>query len=246
MLWDRDRLADPHRQADKADRVRRMFDAIAPTYDLINRLASLGRDVTWRRRAVALAGTARAHVVLDVACGTGDLASEFARRAQTVVGVDFAAEMLTRAAGRSRRGAETGRLDWCRADALCLPFADGTFNMTGCAFGVRNFRDLDAGFREMHRTLRPDGRAVIVEFALPEHPALRRLYGVYFDRIMPWLATLVSRDRTGAYRYLARSVEAFAGRDEMVARLRKAGFARVASYPLTFGIVVVYVAEKLT
>jgi demethylmenaquinone methyltransferase/2-methoxy-6-polyprenyl-1,4-benzoquinol methylase len=125
-----------------------------------------------------------------------------------------------------------------------LPFGDGTFTLTSCAFGVRNFQDLDAGFREMHRVLRPGGRSAILEFSMPDRPLARRLYGLYFQRIMPALATLVSRDRTGAYRYLARSVVEFVGRDEMIARLGQAGFARVGTYPLTFGIVLLYIAEK--
>ena len=223
-----------------------MFDAIAPTYELVNRLASFGLDASWRGRAVTLARTTRQDSVLDVACGTGDLARAFARRAGSVVGVDFAERMLALAAGRKARGPACTVPCWCRADALCLPFADGTFNMTGCAFGVRNFQDLDCGFREMYRALRPGGRAVIVEFSMPLNRALRWLYGLYFEWLMPLLATLISRDRTGAYRYLSRSVVEFVGRDDMVSRLRDAGFARVAATPLTFGIVVVYVAEKGT
>jgi len=221
-----------------------MFDAIAPTYELINRLASFGMDGAWRRRAVLLSGTGGQDAVLDIACGTGDLARAFARRAGTVVGADFAENMLTRAANRQRTVRPAGRLRWCRADALRLPFADGTFNMTACAFGVRNFQDPGAGFREMCRALRPGGRAVIVEFSMPDNRLLRWVYGAYFEWVMPLLATVISRDRTGAYRYLARSVVAFASRDDVVADLRRAGFARVAVHPLTLGVVVVYVAEK--
>ncbi|MBN1343076.1 MAG: bifunctional demethylmenaquinone methyltransferase/2-methoxy-6-polyprenyl-1,4-benzoquinol methylase UbiE [Phycisphaerae bacterium] len=244
LLWDRERLTDPHHQPDKADRVRGMFDAIAPTYQLINTLASFGRDASWRRQAVALAATTSQDRVLDVACGTGDLAQAFRQRAGRVVGVDFAERMLALAAAHAPRRQNRPPAIWCRADALRLPFADGTFTMTCCAFGVRNFQDLDVGFREMYRVLRPGGRAVIVEFSMPENRLLRWLYGFYFERMMPRLATLVSRDRTGAYRYLARSVVAFVGRGEMVDRLRRAGFTGVACRPLTLGVVLVYVAEK--
>lgn len=242
-LWDRDRLDEPHRQPDKAERVRGMFDAIAPTYELINRLASFGRDAAWRRRAVSLSGATGQDRVLDVACGTGDLAREFATRAGEVVGVDFAENMLSLAAAHTD-GRRCGRLAWCRADALRLPFGDEAFNMMSCAFGVRNFQDLSAGFAEMFRALKPGGRAVILEFSMPENRLLRWLYGLYFERVMPLLATVISRDRTGAYRYLARSVVAFVGPDDMAARLRQAGFAGVAAYPMTLGVVVVYVAEK--
>jgi demethylmenaquinone methyltransferase / 2-methoxy-6-polyprenyl-1,4-benzoquinol methylase len=243
-LWDSRRLVDPHLQPDKADRVQQMFDAIAPTYELINHLASFGLDALWRRRAVKRAGTTHADTVLDVACGSGDLARAFARRAGSVVGLDFAEKMLALARGCGGACRSGGPLTWCRADALRLPFADGTFNMTSCAFGVRNFQDLGAGLGEMHRVLRPGGCAVVVEFSMPRNRVLRWLYGVYFERIMPLLATVISRDRTGAYRYLARSVVAFISPEAMSAQLRAAGFSRVTAYPQTLGVVVIYVAEK--
>jgi len=216
-----------------------MFDHIAPTYELINHLASFGWDTLWRRRTVALATPRPDDIVLDVACGTGDLARAFAPRVRRVVGVDFSANMLHRAVGRRGAG-----LHWCRADALCLPFADGTFNMTACAFGVRNFQDVDAGLREMYRALQRGGRAVILEFSMPTNRLIRGLYGLYLGWMMPLLATLVSQDRTDAYRYLGRSVRSFVGREEMVLRLQRAGFTGVAAFPLTLGIVVVYVADK--
>ncbi len=243
-LWDAERLRDPHRQPDKARRVRRMFDAIAPTYERVNRWTSFGCDARWRRRAVRLGGTTRQDSVLDVACGTGDLARAFAGVARAVVGVDFAENMLAHARADAAEGGVRAGPAWCRADALRLPFAEGTFNMASCAFGVRNFQDLDAGLSEMYRTLCPGGRAVIVEFSMPSNRVIRRLYALYFERVLPALAARISRDRTGAYDYLARSVVQFIDPHEMVARLRSVGFATVSTHPLTFGAVVVYVAEK--
>lgn len=239
VLWDARRLRAPHLQADKAQRVCRMFDRIAPTYELVNRLASFGRDASWRRRAVLLSGASEKDRVLDVACGTGDLSRAFAERAREVVGVDFAANMVALAAARGGAG-----LHWCLGDALRLPFPDGTFNIASCGFGVRNFQDLRAGLREMHRSLRPGGRAVILEFAMPTRRLLRWLYGLYLRRAVPLLASLVGRDRTNAYRYLACSVVSFLSRDQMVNHLEQAGFVSVTALPLTWGIVVVYVAEK--
>lgn len=242
-LWNHRLLTDPHGQRDKAERVRVMFDAIAPTYELVNRLTSFGRDAAWRREAVALAGPTRSDRVLDVACGTGDLARAFAGRAGAVVGLDFAEKMLALAAARTEDHAAGARLTWCRADAMRLPFADEAFNMTSCAFGVRNFQDLNAGLAEMRRVLAPAGRAIIVEFAMPHRRAMRWLYGLYFRHVLPRLANIISRDRTGAYRYLTHSVEAFVDPDEMVRRLGRAGFAEVRAHGLTAGVVVVYVAE---
>lgn len=241
-VWDRERLADPHRQPDKATRVRSMFDAIAPTYELINRLASLGQDSRWRRAMVRLAGVRPDDVLVDVACGTGDVARAFAagRPAPArIVGTDFSAEMLRRA--RPRRAA---RLAWCQADAAALPLADASVTIVTCAFGVRNFQDLDAGLREMHRVLRPGGRALILEFSLPTRPVLRRLYLAYFTGLLPLAATVVSRDRSGAYRYLPRSVVSFHDCDGIASRLRGVGFSRADAFPLTWGIVSVLRAIK--
>ncbi len=242
VLWDAERLAAPHGQADKAVRVRRMFDAIAPTYERVNALCSVGLDRWWRRRAVALARVTREDDVLDVACGTGDFARAFAAAAQSpksVVGTDFAHKMLCLAPGRS-----SAALRWCEADALRLPFADGQFSITSAAFGVRNFQDLEAGLREMYRVLRPRGRAVILEFGVPTRRPWRGMYLFYFTRVMPWVATLLSGDGTGAYRYLPESVLRFDDRSQIVAALGRAGFARVEARPLTLGVVTVYVAYR--
>lgn len=257
-VWTPELLESPHDASDKAQRVRRMFDAIAPRYDLVNAVCSAGRDAYWRTQAVALADIRADDDVLDVACGTGDFARAFAAaRPRRVAGVDFAHEMLVRAA-RANRGVspgdddETGRamehpdlnLHWIEADALRLPFADGTFSIVSCAFGVRNFADLDAGLREMRRVLCPRGRAIILEFTRPRHALARRLYEFYANRIMPLAATWISGDRTGAYRYLPRSVVSFVSSRQMVDRLFRAGFSRAVSRPLTFGVVTMYRADR--
>lgn len=239
-VWDAERLTDPHGQADKAVRVRAMFDAIAPTYERVNRILSLGMDARWRRRAMGLAGTSQADRVLDVACGTGDFARTFARHSpRLVVGCDFAERMLSLAASRDGRA-----IRWCRADAMTLPFADQSFSLVGCAFGVRNFQDLAAGLREFHRVLSPGGRAVILEFSMPRLGILGRLYRAYFDRVLPGLATLLSRDRSGAYHYLPKSVSSFVDAAGVSHALRAAGFERVECRRQTIGVVTVFVAWK--
>ena len=241
-VWDRSRLADPHGQADKADRVRTMFDAIAPTYERVNRVTSAGRDAYWRRTAVAMAEIRPADRVLDVACGTGDFARAFAEAGPSVViGSDFAERMLALAASRGNK-----TIKWCRADGLALPFDDGAFTVVSCAFGVRNFQDLDVGLREFHRVLEPGGRAVILEFSMPRLRVLRALYLIYFRRVLPWLATRISRDRTGAYRYLPKSVSSFVDTSGMSAALKDAGFASVEHRGLTAGIATVHIARKAT
>jgi demethylmenaquinone methyltransferase/2-methoxy-6-polyprenyl-1,4-benzoquinol methylase len=235
-LWSDDLLSAPHDVEDKGRRVRGMFDAIAPRYDLVNSVFSLRRDAFWRRRAVALAGVTKSDVVLDIACGTGALTREFRQvGAAMVVGVDFAHQMLVRAAdGRVER------CTWCEADAMRLPFRSATFTVVGCAFGVRNLRELDAGLREMHRVLRPGGRAVVLEFSRPKRSLVRRVYELYSGRLMPRAASWLSGDRTGAYRYLPKSIATFPDGDGFCERMIRAGFHRCRPTALTGGIVTIY------
>lgn len=242
VLWDESRLANPHVQSDKADRVRGMFDAIAPTYELINRVFSGGRDAAWRRAAVGMAGVTSNDAVLDVACGTGDFARAFRDgkvSPRSVVGTDFAMQMLTLAAERDRAS-----IGWLQSDAQSLPFSDGSFSVVSCAFGVRNFQKLSLGLREMCRVLGTGGRAIILEFSRPQNRVMRSIYEFYSSRIMPIGATLVSGDRTGAYRYLPKSVVSFPSVEAFVEKLREAGFDRVETRSLTMGVVTVYAAYK--
>ena len=238
--WTPEVLQAPHDVADKASRVRRMFNAIAPRYEMVNSVFSLGSDAYWRRRAVRMAEVRNDDDVLDIACGTGDFARAFARAGpRSVVGSDFAHEMLRRAGGR-----RAGGLTWCEADALHLPFGEGSFSIVSCAFGVRNFQDLDAGFREMFRVLRGGGRVVILEFGRPRNALVRRLYELYSNRFMPVFASWLSGDRSGAYRYLPRSVVSFLDAEGICSRLRGVGFSRATATELSAGIVSVYIAAR--
>lgn len=242
-LWDRGRLGAVHTQADKSERVRRMFDAIAPTYERVNTLFSGGRDRWWRRRTVEIAGVQRSDAVLDIACGTGDLLRAFGAGAvmpSRLTGADFSLGMLRHAVNSNAPTAS-----WLQADGLALPFASESFDITSCAFGVRNFQDLDVGLKEMHRVLRPGGRAVILEFTRPANRLVRLVHEFYSARLMPLGARMLSRDRTGAYSYLPKSVVSFVDASAMCGRLKAAGFARTTATPLTFGVVTVYRADKV-
>jgi demethylmenaquinone methyltransferase/2-methoxy-6-polyprenyl-1,4-benzoquinol methylase len=219
-----------------------MFDQIAPTYELVNRVASAGRDAGWRREMVRLTEVRPDDVLLDIACGTGDVARTYAgakTRPARILGLDFSLPMLRGAAARPIAAGS-----FCQGDALRLPVADGSATITTCAFGIRNFQDLQTGFREMHRVLRPGGRAVILEFTVPRTPLFRRAYLFYIRHVLPRVASVISRDRTGAYRYLPSSVLSFQDRDAIVAGLEAAGFTPVTAHPLSLGIVAVYVARK--
>ena len=135
-------------------------------------------------------------------------------------------------------------IEWVECDALDLPFASGAFTLAGCAFGVRNFQHLETGLREMYRVLAVGGRAVILEFTRPSNRIFRILYEFYSSNVMPWGATLVSRDKTGAYRYLPRSVVSFPSTEAMCEHLKRAGFSKVIATPMTCGIVTSYLATK--
>lgn len=241
--WDERSLVSPHTTADKAARVEAMFDAIAPTYEKVNHVVSLGQDHRWRQRAVAAAGVTPADVVVDLCCGTGDMIRAFdasAVRPRLIIGVDFAAGMLARGSYPAMRTP----FQLLRADGLRLPLRDACIDVVSCAFGVRNLQDLEAGLREVRRVLRPGGRAVILEFAQPENPFMRWGHRLYCGRVLPRLAAWISRDRTGAYQYLHQSIQMFERRAAMLARLERCGFVACTATPMSFGSVVLYRAEK--
>ncbi|MHC4414360.1 MAG: bifunctional demethylmenaquinone methyltransferase/2-methoxy-6-polyprenyl-1,4-benzoquinol methylase UbiE [Planctomycetota bacterium] len=248
VVWSASELdVDPHGVADKAKRVRRMFAAIAPRYDLNNRIHSFGRDQAWRRRAVLLCRPLATDRVLDAACGTGDLAEAFAAAgAATVCGVDFTPEMLeiARRKAGSRRRTGTAQPTYLEADVMNLPFADESFDIVSIAFGLRNVSQPRRALEEFRRLLRPGGCVVVLEFSQPTNRLLRVLNGVYCDQIMPLTATLLSGDRSGAYRYLPRSVATFADRQELAAMMRDAGLVSITPHPMTFGVCVAYVGKK--
>ncbi len=245
-VWtDADLAASPHARADKADRVRRMFAAIAGSYDLNNRVHSLGLDQAWRRRAVRAAGVRPGETVLDVACGTGDLTETFARRtgAARVIGLDFTQEMLDVAAEKRRRllPDRAARIEYVRGDAMDLEQIEtASVDVVSIAFGIRNVQEPARAVGEFARVLKPGGRLVVLEFDTPRNPLVRWANNLYSGRIMPWTATLLARDRSGAYRYLPRSVGSFMSRDELARVMEEAGFRGVTARPLTLGIVVLY------
>jgi len=213
-----------------AEGVRAMFDRIAPVYDLMNRVMTVGLDGRWRRLA-AEAVVRPGDRVLDACCGTGDLALAAARAGGRVVGLDFSERMLERARRKS------ASVEWLRGDLLELPFEDASFDAATVGFGVRNVADLERSLRELRRVLRPGGRLGILEITTPRGP-LRLFYRLWFDAIVPLLGKLL---RGGsAYTYLPASVRRFPGPKELAALLERAGFGGVSFRLLAGGIVALH------
>jgi len=242
-VWDAVALRDPHAQPDKARRVRDMFDSIAPVYERFNRIATLGQDARWRRAAVAAARPGPGEVVLDVACGTGDMIRSFARaqpQLARIIGVDFSPQMLRQGNYRGLRVP----IELIQADALSLPLVEGAVDIVACAFGMRNFDDVCAALREMYRVLRPGGRLVILEFAWPSDRWFSWFYEVYCGAVLPRLGRLLVQDPVGAYEYLPQSVRTFEPPQVLAGRLQETGFVRIRLRLMNFGAVVLYCANK--
>jgi len=209
---------------EKARAVRSMFDRIAPRYDLVNRVMTFGMDVGWRRRTVANLGLRPGSLVLDLACGTGDLCRELVKQGHVAIGVDVSMGML-------RAARTTSPL--LQADALRLPVRDSSIDGITCGFALRNVIDLTMLFAEMARVLRPGGRIGLLEVSQPDSAVLRRGHAFYFNKVVPLIGGLLS-DRS-AYSYLPRSAAYLPPRDEMLRMLRTQGFADASSLALPLG-----------
>jgi demethylmenaquinone methyltransferase/2-methoxy-6-polyprenyl-1,4-benzoquinol methylase len=228
----------------REERIRTMFGAIAPVYDLLNHLLSLNIDRYWRWRTTKLVPPTGTGPILDLCTGTGDLALAYDRAAKgkvPIVGADFCRPMLERAQ-RKIRGRED-RIRILEADAQRLPFPADHFQIAAVAFGLRNVTDTDRGIAEMVRVAQPGGRVAILEFSKPRG-WIGSLYRFYFKQILPKLGQLISRSRDGAYDYLPRSVLEFPDGEALAERLRQHGLTSVSWHPMTFGVATLYVGTK--
>ena len=221
--------------------IGQLFDRIAGTYDGLNHGLSLNIDRRWRRKTVALMPPVQ-HV-LDVAIGTADLTMEILRKgkAQRVTGIDLSDNMMAIGKGKVERFQSP--VSFVNGNAQQMPFEDNSFDGVTCAFGCRNFQNLDEGLREMYRVLRPGGQVTILEFSYPSNPLVRACYDIYFTRVLPFIGRVVSRDKT-AYTYLNKSVKSFCWGEAFAQHLRDAGFSNERFQTLTFGIATIYMAYK--
>lgn len=230
---------------EKVQQVKQVFDSVAPRYDVMNDLMSLGIHRLWKRFAIELAGVRRGHYVLDLAGGTGDLASQLA----TLVGpegrvilADINAAMLQQ--GRERLLSQGIIVEYVQADAEMLPFADHSFDVITMAFGLRNVTDKEAALAAMLRVLKPGGRVLILEFSALRIAPLRPLYDLYSFKVLPLLGKVIAKD-ADSYRYLAESIRMHPNQEALLQMMQKVGFERCDYHNMSGGIVAVHRGYKL-
>lgn len=233
------------KEGDKTELVEKMFDNIAPTYDILNHRLSWNIDKGWRRKAIRRLEPFRPQTILDVATGTGDFAIMAAKTLmpETLIGADISESMMEIGRQKVWKEGLQDIISFRKEDCLNLSFADNTFDAVISAFGIRNFSDLGKGLREMHRVLKKGGHLEIVELTHPVSFPIKQLFTVYSHSFLPVYGRLVSKDRC-AYQYLTATIEAFPQGEEMVGILKKAGFLKACFKRMTFGISTMYSAEK--
>lgn len=229
--------------ASKKEQITKMFDNIAPKYDMLNRVLSLGIDVQWRKKLVRRVMQSKPTDILDIATGTGDVAIMMASEANCeVTGIDISAQMLSFATKKANK-AQLDNTAFMKGDSENLPFTDNSFDAVTVAFGVRNFEHTDVGLKECHRVLKPGGIMAVLEFSKPNHSPLKQIYNGYFKYVLPIIGRLTSKDPK-AYTYLFESVQSFPQREAFIELLHGAGFSMGRFKPLTFGICTLYWSTK--
>lgn len=230
----------------KKEKIEQMFNDIAPSYDRLNHLMSLGIDNIWRKKALKEIVDGTQQQILDVACGTGDSTIAIAKAMEPggrVTGIDISAGMMEPLMRKAAHEGVHDRIKLLQADALQMPFEADTFHRVTCAFGIRNFEDRKKGLAEFLRVLKPGGRAVILELGIPDKPFIKTLYDIYFRHILPLIGGLISGNRA-AYRYLPESVYAFPRPETFCAMMERAGFRSVRHRNFTFGLCRLFIGEK--
>ena len=231
---------------DKADLVKGVFDSVAGRYDIMNDLMSGGMHRLWKRYTIQHANVRPGHVVLDLAGGTGDLAREFARivgERGHVVLADINAAMLEHGRRRLVDAGVAGNVELAQVDAEALPFADNTFDRISIAFGLRNVTDKEGALAEMHRVLKPGGKALILEFSRPSS-AIKPAYDLYSFKVLPLLGRLIAKD-PDSYQYLAESIRMHPDQETLLGMMQDAGFERCRYSNLTAGIVALHTGYKI-
>ena len=229
------------------DRVREMFGEIAPKYDRMNHLLSMNMDRYWRHKTVKRLAPSSDSRVLDICCGTGDLAIAISKATAgkcEVIASDFCNEMLEIGRKKQEKLALEKPVAFIEADAQELPFESDQFDIVSVAFGLRNVQDTDRGLREMQRVCKPNGKVAVLEFSNPRTQPLKSLYLFYFKHILPKVGQFLARNTKNAYNYLPSSVSEFPAYEQLVERMETSGLSDVNYYPMTFGVATLYVGSK--
>lgn len=226
---------------------QRLFATIATRYDLITRLLSFDRDQSWKERVVELARVGPNDRVLDLACGTGDLAQRSAAKGARVVGLDLTPKMLTLAAARCTRarahGCTSARVHWCTGDICDLPIATESFSVVTVGYGLRNVPDLPSALSEIHRVLKPGGRLCALDFDKPESAMIRGIYLGYLNVVGGALGWVLHRD-PDTYRYIPASIRRYPGARGVVSLMEAAGFVNVRHVKVLGGFMAIHIAER--
>lgn len=228
----------------KKEQVATMFNNISKKYDFLNHFLSLGIDILWRKKAIKLLKPYQPKVMLDIATGTGDFALEaLALNPEKVIGIDISEGMLAVGKEKMKQRKVDNIITLQLGDSENLPFENDYFDAYTAGFGVRNFENLEKGLAEMLRVLKPNGKAVILEFSKPKKFPIKQLYNFYFNNILPGIGKLVSKDNA-AYTYLPESVNAFPEGNDFLVILNQLGYKNAKAIPLMFGIASIYTASK--
>ncbi len=229
----------------KKEQVEQMFDTISNKYDGLNRIISLGTDLKWRRKVLAMAKNQKPDSILDVATGTGDLAIQFAQNipAKKIIGFDISEGMLSMARKKVANTTLESKVDFIKGDGEQMPFEDCSFDVITVSFGVRNFENLEKGLSEILRVLKKEGLLIILETSVPKKFPFKQGYHIYSKNILPLVGRLFSRDKV-AYTYLSESASVFPHGEALNNILRKTGFIEVQHKPQTFGVATIYSATK--
>lgn len=224
--------------------IQRMFDAIAPTYDMLNHLLSFGLDVRWRKKAILYIEEKRGGTILDIAAGSGDFTiAALPLQPQHIVAADFAVQMLKVFQQKLCLLPLKNQVSLAVCDALRLPFADSKFDVTMVAFGIRNFADRLKSLQEMFRVLKPSGLAIILELTIPKAPIIKQVYLLYARTIVPLIGKIISRHNS-AYEYLPTSIAEFPDNEVFLSFMKRAGFIETRIVSLTLGTAAIYLGRK--